>query len=229
MDHPERPPSRRDMEESFATESETLWKAKAAEIEKRTDALDSPIDRRIKDPVIALNLLGIPTAASCEGHAMHGSAAPWIEIAAPGEPEQRYINEKQIFQIIANKYGIKYEDLRRGSPDAAWAEASYEASRNDETPEYKQWREANQDIAQKLVAILKQFYSDREAPPDVQIILTINEWGTHTMHNKGEDYKNNTEQLSSEERLERLKRLRHYQSEFHNFTEFLRKHYLGLK
>jgi len=49
------------------------------------------IDDKIQDLVSALNLRGIPTTGSCEGHIDHGSPAPWIKITTPDEP----INARQ--------------------------------------------------------------------------------------------------------------------------------------
>ena len=45
-----------------------------------TDRLGRPIDHGIHDTVIALNLLGFPTTASCEGHDDHGTPAPWVAV-----------------------------------------------------------------------------------------------------------------------------------------------------
>ena len=56
------------------------WKEKSRRADKITDKLGEKIDEKIKEAVIALSILGLPTSASCEGHADWGISAPWIEI-----------------------------------------------------------------------------------------------------------------------------------------------------
>jgi len=47
-----------------------------------TDGLGKEIDQGIFDTVVALNVLGIPTRQSCEGHLEWGTGAPWVDIQA---------------------------------------------------------------------------------------------------------------------------------------------------
>src|SRR3989344_656565 len=56
------------------------WKEKSRRADKITDKLGEKIDEKIKEAVIALSILGLPTSASCEGHADWGISAPWLEI-----------------------------------------------------------------------------------------------------------------------------------------------------
>lgn len=41
------------------------------------------LDEKIRDLVLLLNRLEIPTTGSCEGHVGYGSPAPWIKITPP--------------------------------------------------------------------------------------------------------------------------------------------------
>jgi hypothetical protein len=100
-----------------------------------------PIDSKIKETVIALMALGIPASASCEGHLDHGYGASWIEIMAPNKPEEKFIGEKEIYQKVAQKYGISIKDVKRYRYPEAYKEAIKEMSKNEETLEYKKWRE----------------------------------------------------------------------------------------
>src|SRR2546421_3486858 len=45
-----------------------------------TDKLGTPIDPAIFETVVALNLLGLHTLQSCEGHLDHGCPYPWVTI-----------------------------------------------------------------------------------------------------------------------------------------------------
>ena len=56
------------------------WQEAAVYFEKVTDRLGRPIDVGIFDTVVALNVLGIPTLQSCEGHLTHGLPYPWVDI-----------------------------------------------------------------------------------------------------------------------------------------------------
>jgi hypothetical protein len=56
------------------------WNLVAEKLSKITGNLGMPIDKGIFDTVVALNVLGIQTAQSCEGHTDHGLCYPWISI-----------------------------------------------------------------------------------------------------------------------------------------------------
>ena len=58
----------------------------SAKVARWTDALGERVDLGIRDAVVALNLTGIPTEASCEGHLDHGKPGPWVEIGVPRRP-----------------------------------------------------------------------------------------------------------------------------------------------
>ncbi len=44
------------------------------------DKLGKKVDAGIIETVVVLNLLGMPTTMSCEGHLDHGTGAPWVDI-----------------------------------------------------------------------------------------------------------------------------------------------------
>src|SRR5438128_2510552 len=117
MFHPEEPTSPEEKssnpQDQIKSEKEINWQSKLAEVEGIKDALGRGLDNHIKEAVVALNLLGVHTSASCEGHIDHGRPSPWIEIEAPNKPEERFVNQKSIFQKMAQKYGIPYEHVKR--------------------------------------------------------------------------------------------------------------------
>ena len=63
-------------------EKQKKWDEMSNRINRTIDGIGKYVDTNIKEPVIALNLLGIYTAASCEGHLDHGTFAPYIDVQA---------------------------------------------------------------------------------------------------------------------------------------------------
>lgn len=63
------------------------WKELAEEFSHVTDKIGRPIDEGIFEIVVALNMLGIHTRQSCEGHLDHGFAYPWIALLASNHHE----------------------------------------------------------------------------------------------------------------------------------------------
>lgn len=61
------------------TEKQKKWQEAADRVERITDKLGEPIDPNIKETIIALNVLGIHTSGSCEGHVDRGSG-PYVDI-----------------------------------------------------------------------------------------------------------------------------------------------------
>ena len=64
----------------------------AAAVDRVTDRLGKRVDPGIRETVIVLNLLGLSTRQSCEGHvslAGHGHAAPWVDLLEPGRDRAR--------------------------------------------------------------------------------------------------------------------------------------------
>lgn len=77
------------------------WQETATYFEKVTDRLGQPIDHGIFDTVVALNILGIPTHQSCEGHLTHGAPYPWVDIAVIDSRERtgQPIKEKELARL----------------------------------------------------------------------------------------------------------------------------------
>lgn len=69
------------------------WLEMKKTLEGMTDALGRPIDKGIQDMVLGLNLLGISTYQSCEGHVdEEGTASPWVYIVLKNsEPLEKLI------------------------------------------------------------------------------------------------------------------------------------------
>jgi hypothetical protein len=79
-----------------------------------TDKLGMPIDPGIFETVVALNLLGLHTFQSCEGHLDHGCPYPWVTII--DEERSRTFNRMWLSvcaleeQAKANRSETTYDD-----------------------------------------------------------------------------------------------------------------------
>jgi len=58
--------------------SRRTWQEVAERLLHTVDGLGTPIDEKILETVVALNVLGVCTSQSCEGHLDHGRPYPWI-------------------------------------------------------------------------------------------------------------------------------------------------------
>src|SRR5438876_3722289 len=70
------------------TAKEQHWDEMYLHVAQMTDKLGKGIDVGIAETVVAFNMLGIFTTASCEGHLHHGTGAPWVDIEDPNASEQ---------------------------------------------------------------------------------------------------------------------------------------------
>jgi hypothetical protein len=58
-----------------------VWKDLQQRFRRVVDRIGTPLDKGILDTVVALNVVGMNTTASCEGHMDHGVAYPWIDVS----------------------------------------------------------------------------------------------------------------------------------------------------
>ncbi|MDD5566758.1 MAG: hypothetical protein PHH01_01040 [Patescibacteria group bacterium] len=216
----------RPLAELSRAEKEALWKKTATVVDQVIDAEKEPIDRGIKETVIALNVHNINTSGSCEGHINHGTGTPWVQIEAPGEPEERYIGQNDAIQKIAEKHSLNFDDVKRGIDEKAHEEASDIYSNNGETSDFTKWREQNRIMKQRVAELLGEFYQDREVSPDVHLMLDDYDDDSFRL-NTGSDKKPINEQPDDNQRRELTQRLQRDQVEMTAFTEFLKKKYFG--
>lgn len=108
------------------------------------------IDEKIKELVVALNRLGIPTTGSCEGHADYGSPAPWIKIT-PRDIDDSAQIQKTASALLDVFYGnhVPEKDARFVMENANigfWIHNGGE--------DYLRWREGVRRVAEKSQAII---------------------------------------------------------------------------
>lgn len=83
-------------------EKEFKWKEAEQNLEKF-----GGIEKGIRDTVVALNVFGIKTVNSCEGHYNHGRIAPWVSIEKwESKPQERYTGSKEFEQEFYEELGV---------------------------------------------------------------------------------------------------------------------------
>jgi len=189
------------------------WDEMAREVDTWTDGLGMPIDEKIKDTIIVLNLLGLKTQQSCEGHLDHGRLYPWISFEIEDAELELLINQ-------AREVSIKEEEAEQAAiarhpeliiRDALLLEESElsplwqaRAAAWDKMEQYRKMRVA------PIHELLMTFYKDG-ANPDTMItheyIYDIASIGGYW-----QDIRDDATKAA---------KLKEYQDEMRRFTEFL--------
>jgi hypothetical protein len=212
-------------EELIRQEKTTTWLEMLDKIERVCDMRGFPIDANIRETVVALNLSGITTSASCEGHSDRGRGAPWITVEAQGRPRERFVGEDEIFQRTAQKYRASEQEVRKGQNHEAWKEATNLAVANGETQEYQAWRKQGQLLLDKVRTTLEEFYQGRFVESGALLEVASNAEGSFNIHNGRDDYERKSPTLTEDERRALTGRLAGYQREMKAFTDFLKEKY----
>lgn len=213
-------------------EKNKKWEAEIESLKSITDAEGKGIEQGIIETVAAFNLNGLNVTQSCEGHEDRGLHAPWVDVSSPGKPEERWNNEKKIFQEAAEKHQLDFEEIydsRKRSfhlDDQKYMDAVEEALQqclaSGETQQFKQWIESNQLLRDRVQALLDEFYDDADIEEDSKI--TIDEVGfSFRVHNGGEDFEKDFTQAGPEEIETVSENLEKYRQEMKRFTDFLRQ------
>lgn len=155
--------------EATSVDKAVAWEAKRREIDQLTDALSLGIDEGIKETVVAFNMFGLNTSGSCEGHLEHGLITPYVDVEAPNKPETEYVGEMEVFQRVANKYGISFEEVRRALNFEAWQEAYKESVRNGQTPEFLQFLEETNQLKRRIEPLIEEFSARKEVSSNIRL------------------------------------------------------------
>jgi uncharacterized protein YdbL (DUF1318 family) len=218
----------------FETESidtkQTIWNKIEKEIEDVADVNGKGIEDGIKNSIIALNANQIPTIQSCEGHfEMEGGHRPWpwIDIASPDEPEERFVDESKIYEEFAERNNISVEDLKRGRPWELYVEARKVISANSETEEYQKWCEKNHVLYKKVEQLLGEFYQERIVTEGIKLALSEDvgdSFELSSVHGLLVKFLDND--LSEQVKKELLEKLSDRQKEMGDFSAFLKEKFL---
>lgn len=185
----------------------TGWSEWAAKLAEATDPTGAPIDAGIMEIVIALNVLGVETNASCEGHLDRGYAGPWVDFHAVGTEAIR----RQAREATRR---LQEAEEQQAAPEVLHAlnEELFKLAHEEHIAYYR----GSYLVHQALIS----FYEKHHAPYDQQLYLHNDSFGYSRLQSHGLDYQPQyTPQIQT-------RNLRLYQAEMVAFASFLKHHYL---
>jgi hypothetical protein len=213
---------------------EVIWKQKRAEIDKIVDGAGRGIDEGIKETIVALNLNGISTAASCEGYPNVDDAGqrpwPWVLVQASDEPAERFIGQQAALRKTAEEHNMTVEELERS--ELYW-DVLKQVSNNPLTPEYQAWAQRNGELSVLVSQLLNEFYVGREVEEDIRIKSEADlyefygEFDLESVVDKDLIMRFLDGELTDEEKRNLLEKLPRRQQEMQDFTAFLRNRFFS--
>jgi len=200
-----------------------MWDAMCADVDHWTDGLGRPIDKKIKEVVIALNMSGIKTEASCEGHLKHGFPYPWVDIEVNPTGSEKMRQKLSEIDAQINQEEKMLEAKFPNTPSREWI-AMPEAKKLRGL--YKKRYDIDKSIVQikikslePLTKLLNQFYKSRKTSYDKTLavqssfLTRLQSIGTDTQHIRSEK--------------EKSANLRSYQNEMNAFADFLKEQFMN--
>jgi hypothetical protein len=151
-----------DISEEYVFDNGKQLKDIRLSVDKVVDGLGYPMDESIKEDVVAFKVAGFFTVASCEGHLRRGRKTPWVAIAVPNEPEERFVGQNDAYEKIARKYDMSIEEIMQSDDDKYEIEAGDIYLENGQTQEYEQWLEKMDLVQKELESLLDEFYVDSD-------------------------------------------------------------------
>ncbi len=140
-------------------EKQQHWQRAIDQYQRIVDGQRMPIDTGILETVVALNLLGLKTVASCEGHLSWGRGAPWVHIRADDTQREDalvVLRRREIQQQIETQ-SLSKDETNRLYADFHQLE--------------KQAEIKHVLLRQKLLEALALFYEDRQVPYDQRLSI----------------------------------------------------------
>lgn len=186
-------------------EKEAQWARMVEHYRHVVDKRGRPIDEGILETVVVLNLLGIHTCASCEGHLQRGFDAPWIDIQDPDGEE----NEKAIRKALSHyDEQVKANILSPAELGQLYAHIIQLRQKSDEKYLGERY---------KLMGYLVRFYENRHSSYERTLIIRHRGGGSGWLESQGAYF----QRIASAE--QRAQKLAEYQEEMQAFTAFLKE------
>ncbi len=203
---------------------EEAWKEAVFSLYDEVNGSGLEIDQGVRELVIALNLNGIPTSSSCEGHAEGNNIRPpYIQGKAEGMPEFRYRGEKEVVERIISKYGFTEKTEIYGNDESK--QEYYESTDNlEESDDYKEWYQKNEPLEKEVSLLLEEFnneYKDNK----LKLHLSPSYPGYRVEVNLGIEYKNKV--FTGEDREKFKSLIIEAQGVFSDFKDFLKARYFN--
>jgi hypothetical protein len=189
--------------DSNQTEKEQQWQKMADNFAHITDKLGKRIDAGILDTVIVLNLLGIHTRQSCEGHLEWGTGSPWVDLEVPGLDDEE--------QVARDAFTEAQKQKEQGQLSQEDIKQLFQAARQLRTVVKHKHLEGRR----KVMSYLAAFYDQRIILYDVRLIIQAQGMGCSRIESQGADLQD-TAPLDV-----RKQKLQEYQKEMQSFTAFL--------
>ncbi len=168
------------------------------------DKLGKGMDPGILETVVALNVLGINTRQSCEGHLKWGVCAPWVDMEAKNthrlEDEVKKSWEEADLAMKAGKASVLTDKL--------W-------TRHHQLR--VKLKAKNMMLSKKLWLYLEEFYSNRQVEYGVRLTISFFGDGIGRLQSAGAEFQ---ETLTLKQRQINLVK---YRSEMKDFTVFLKQ------
>lgn len=204
-------------------EKQSIWNEWSKKVEKITDGLDYHIDSGIKESVIALNVFGIKTDGSCEGHLDRGLPYPWIDVQIISDEMHDEFTHSQ--EIIAKKKYKNEEEFKKDNPVMHQKLIEIRAK----------YIEESKRIKSRIDALLDEFYMKHNPhSPETKITphespngFRIEAYGSRGLGlGNWKKYDDKIAKLSFKEKELYLK---NNQNEMKAFTDFLKNKFLNEK
>jgi len=155
------------------------WQATTQKFLNTSDDLGKDIDPKILDTVIALNLLGVSTSQSCEGHLDRALAGPWIILGTPTDLEVETVKTQMntVYQEANQIKTTKPNDFARDENYIQKMELYRELQKKTVVPTQKN--------IQKLIPLLEEFYQARQLPYLNRLIISSEDSPIPRLRNQG--------------------------------------------
>jgi len=155
------------------------WQATTQKFLNTSDNLGKDIDPKILDTVIALNLLGVSTSQSCEGHLDRALAGPWIILGTPTDLEVETVKTQMntVYQEANQIKTTKPNDFARDENYIQKMELYRELQKKTVVPTQKN--------IQKLIPLLEEFYQARQLPYLNRLIISSEDSPIPRLRNQG--------------------------------------------
>jgi hypothetical protein len=189
-------------ENPLKEKKDALWQKMHGELIQITDGLGKPPDSGIMETIVGLNVLGITTRQSCEGHTNWGTGAPWVDVEATGTHIAEL--EREALAAWEKATNLDREHAPEEELDKVFAEAN-QARRRVQVEHLR--------VAQHVVSLLDEFYKTRQVLFDQRLVMT---YGATRLESQGAAF-----QTLADPELKQQKLLE-YQDEMNAFTEFVK-------
>lgn len=202
-----------EQQEHVLANRQAFWEQKKGEIDGIKDRLGKGLDEGIKETVTSLQVLGINTTQSCEGHLEWGVGAPWVEVAAP-ESERLSRLEEQAQRTFQEAEAALETEGHITDEIATKFDEAHTLRR--------EVKRINLVEAAKVMPLLETFYQNRQDTPfDGRLTLSFLSHGSSRIESQGAAFQ---ETASSEIKQQKLAE---YQEEMRVFTSFLKNKYFS--